>query len=143
MVQKRGVSLVQKRGVSIVQQSDFQLFFSEKGCLDGTTDFQKIWLCWEETGKFGLFSEKNGKILVIFTGGTVRKRSFFFDFTSGLEGTSEIFGKNKVQREKWPEPSNGPPCRKNHFFFGKEASRKFNGKILRFHFGKGASRRYE
>ena len=36
----------------------------------------------------------------------------FCDFISEkgrLEGTSEIFEKNKVQREKWPVPSNGPP----------------------------------
>ena len=36
----------------------------------------------------------------------------FCDFISEkgrLQGTSEIFEKNKVQREKWPVPSNGPP----------------------------------
>ena len=35
-----------------------------------------------------------------------------YDFISEkgcLEGTSEIFEKNKVQREKWPVPLNGPP----------------------------------
>ena len=36
----------------------------------------------------------------------------FRDFISEkgcLKGTSENFEKNKVQREKWPVPSNGPP----------------------------------
>ena len=43
--------------------------------------------------------------------------SYYFISEKGcLEGTSEIFEKNKVQREKWPVPSNGPPCNKNSFF---------------------------
>ena len=36
----------------------------------------------------------------------------FCDFISEkgrLQGSSEIVEKNKVQREKWPVPSNGPP----------------------------------
>ena len=48
-----------------------------------------------------LFLEKNGKILVIF--GNI----IFFSEKERLEGTSEIFEKNKVKREKWPVPSNG------------------------------------
>ena len=35
----------------------------------------------------------------------------FCDFISEkgrLQSTSEIYEKNKVQREKWPVPSNGP-----------------------------------
>ena len=37
----------------------------------------------------------------------------FCDFISEkgcLEGKSENFERNKVQRGKWPVPSNGPPC---------------------------------
>ena len=32
----------------------------------------------------------------------------FFSEKGLLEGTGEIFEKNKVQREKWPVPSNDP-----------------------------------
>ena len=43
----------------------------------------------------------------------------FCDFISKkgrLQGTSEIFEKNKVQRENWPVPSNGPPL---YFVYSK------------------------
>ena len=42
--------------------------------------------------------------------GTMGKFCDFISEKGRLEGTSEIFEKNKVQREKWPVPSNGPPC---------------------------------
>ena len=68
----------------------------------------------------GYFWKKNGKILVIFgkiiffgKGASRRyngKISRFYLEKGRLQGTSEIFEKNKVQREKWPVPSNGPPC---------------------------------
>ena len=70
--------------------------------------------------KFGLFSGKNEKILVIFgkiffsengrLEGTMEKFCDFISEKGCLEGTSENFKKNKVPREKWPVPSNGPPC---------------------------------
>ena len=43
--------------------------------------------------------------------GTTGKFRDFISEKGCLEGTSENFEKNKVQREKWPVPSNGPPCR--------------------------------
>ena len=68
----------------------------------------------------GYFRKKNGKILVIFgkiffsekgrLEGTTGKFRDFISEKGCLEGTSENFEKNKVQREKWPVPSNGPPC---------------------------------
>ena len=42
--------------------------------------------------------------------GTMGKFCDFISEKGCLEGTSENFEKNKVQREKWPVPSNGPPC---------------------------------
>ena len=39
--------------------------------------------------------------------------TILFSEKGRLEGTIEILEKNKVQREKWPEPSNGLPCYKN------------------------------
>ena len=41
--------------------------------------------------------------------GTTGKFRDFISEKGCLEGTSENFEKNKVQREKWPVPSNGPP----------------------------------
>ena len=43
-------------------------------------------------------------------GTAVRFSANFISEKGCLEGTSEIFEENKVQREKWPVPSNGPPC---------------------------------
>ena len=59
---------------------------------------------WANLGK-NEFSEK-GRLE-----GTMGKFCDFISEKGCLEGTSEIFEKNKVQREKWPVPSNGPPCR--------------------------------
>ena len=56
---------------------------------------------------------KNEKIWFIF--GKKREdfgniwKNLFFSEKGRLEGTGENFEKNKVQREKWPVPSNGPP----------------------------------
>ena len=58
---------------------------------------------WANLGK-NEFSEK-GRLE-----GTMGKFCDFISEKGCLEGTSEIFEKNKVQREKWPVPSNGPPC---------------------------------
>ena len=44
--------------------------------------------------------------------GTMGKFCDFISEKGCLEGTSENFEKNKVQREKWPVPSNGPPLYK-------------------------------
>ena len=81
---------------------------------------RKFWLCCEKTRKFGLFSEKKredfGHIWknLFFSEkgrleGTMGKFCDFISEKGCLEGTSEIFEKNKVQREKWPVPSSGPP----------------------------------
>ena len=59
-------------------------------------DFGYIWK--------NFFSEK-GRLE-----GTMGKFCDFISEKGCLEGTSEIFQKHKVQREKWPVPSNGPPC---------------------------------
>ena len=64
----------------------------------------------KKTGKFWLYLEKSlffsekGRLE-----GTMGKFCDFISEKGRLEGTSEIFEKNKVQREKWPVPSNGPP----------------------------------
>ena len=79
------------------------------------SNFNYGWVFWVIFGK-------NGKILVIFgkifffsekgrLEGTMGKFCDFISEKGCLEGTSEIFEKNKVQREKWPVPSNGPPCK--------------------------------
>ena len=44
--------------------------------------------------------------------GTMGKFCDFISEKGRLQGTSEIFEKIKVQREKWPVPSNGPPLYK-------------------------------
>ena len=84
------------------------------GCLDGTDvrfsekffrervvskreDFGYIWK--------NLFFPEKGRLE-----GTTGKFRDFISEKGCLEGTSENFEKNKVQREKWPVPSNGPPC---------------------------------
>ena len=64
---------------------------------------------WANLGK-NEFSEK-GRLE-----GTIRKFCDFISEKGCLEGTSEIFEKNKVQREKWPVPSNGPPVVFDVFF---------------------------
>ena len=79
----------------------------------------EIWLWWEETGICWWFSEKKGhfgfyleKFFFSEKGrleGTIGKFCDFISEKGRLEGTSEIFEKNKVQREKWPVPSNGLP----------------------------------
>ena len=66
--------------------------------------------------KFGLFREKNQFSEKGRLEGTMGKFCDFISEKGCLEGTSEIFEKNKVQREKWPVPSNGPPCSANVFF---------------------------
>ena len=60
-------------------------------------------------GKFGLFRKKNQFSEKGRLEGTMGKFCDFISEKGCLEGTSEIFEKNKVQREKWPVPSNGPP----------------------------------
>ena len=63
-------------------------------------------------GKKGTFWFLFGKIFFSEKGrleGTIGKFCDFISEKGRLEGTSEIFEKNKVQREKWPVPSNGPP----------------------------------
>ena len=82
---------------------------------------EKIWVILRENGKSLVMLGRNGKILGYFrkkTGkfsekgrleGTIGKFCEFISEKGRLQGTSEIFEKNKVQREKWPVPSNGPP----------------------------------
>ena len=65
-------------------------------------DFRKKGRFWFLFGKI-FFSEK-GRLE-----GTMGKFCDFISEKGRLQGTSENFEKNKVQREKWPVPSNGPP----------------------------------
>ena len=121
MVQKRGLSMVQKGGLSMVQLSVFQQIFFGKGAPRWYNEiFKKIirffFLLRLLSEIFDLF----WGFLVLILGnnefsekgrleGTMGKFCDFISEKGCLEGTSEIFEKNKVQREKWPVPSNGPP----------------------------------
>ena len=71
---------------------------------------EKIWVIFgKKREDFGyiwknLFFSEKGRLE-----GTMGKFCDFISEKGCLEGTSENFEKNKVQREKWPVPSNGPP----------------------------------
>ena len=70
----------------------------------GTRAFSK-----EKQGKIRVMSGKNEFLEKRRLEGIRGKFCNFISEKGCLEGTSEIFEKNKVQREKWPVPSNGPP----------------------------------
>ena len=62
----------------------------------------------EKKGKIRVMSGKNELLEKRRLEGTRGKFCDFISEKGCLEGTSEIFEKNKVQREKWPVPSNAP-----------------------------------